>query len=394
MYPHTAGENFDDNLIDAGTQRQFKQPQDIEELQNPFDMEAFLDKSALDPDPYAPEILVSEEEAGIQPEEVEEDELEVLRKIQPALLEDNLADVDTNDMVRMYITEAIRVPLLTADEEVNLAQRIERGLMGQQELARGNVAGQRLTQLRRLIEDGHAAQENLIQSNALLVISVAKKYIGRGVPFLDLIQEGNIGLMRAARKFEYRRGFKFSTYATWWIRQAITRALADQSRTIRLPAYMSDLVNRMLRSQQQLHQKLGRQPNTEELAAVMEMTVGKVEEMIKSVQQPLSLQSPISDEDDEEFGDLIEDSTSLDPEGNAIQTMLREDLTGILDELPVRELKVLQMRFGLLDGEAMTLSEVGQRLGISRERARQIEAQALGRLRKPVIQGKLRAYTE
>jgi RNA polymerase primary sigma factor len=342
------------------------------------------------------EELVFEPDAELALDAEEEDmpEAEALAAAPELLEEDDLKNIDTDDMVKMYIKEATRTRLLTAQEEVDLAQRIERGRMAQQELGRGNTAPSRLKQLRRLIEDGQSASERLIQANALLVISVAKKYIGRNVPFIDLIQEGNIGLMRAAKKFDYTRGFKFSTYATWWIRQAITRALADQSRTIRLPAYMGDQVNRMLRVQQQLQQRLGRLPTPQEMGEVLEMPANKVEDMIKSIQQPLSLQMSINEDEDDALGDLIEDTTTPNPEDTTIQSLLGSDLQDILEQLPARELRVLQMRYGLLDGEALTLNEVGRRLGISRERARQIESQALRRLRTPLSQYKLRSYLD
>jgi RNA polymerase primary sigma factor len=337
-----------------------------------------------------------EAEAEISEEMEDEDMPEAAEMTAaPELLEeDDLKNIETDDMVKMYIKEATRTRLLTAEEEVELAQRIERGRMAQQELGRGNTAPSRLNQLRRLVEDGRSASERLIQANALLVISVAKKYIGRNVPFIDLIQEGNIGLMRAAKKFDYTRGFKFSTYATWWIRQAITRALADQSRTIRLPAYMGDQVNRMLRIQQQLQQRLGRAPTPQEIGDMMEMPAVKIEEMIKAIQQPLSLQMSINEDEDDALGDLIEDTTTPNPEDSTIQTLLGSDLKDILEQLPARELRVLQMRYGLLDGEPLTLNEVGRRLGISRERARQIESQALRRLRTPLSQYKLRSYLD
>jgi RNA polymerase primary sigma factor len=306
----------------------------------------------------------------------------------------DLESVEIDDTVRLYIREATYVPLLNAHEESDLAQRIERGRMAQKELARGNVGGKRLKELRQLIEDGMAAREHLIRANARLVISVAKKYIGRGVPFLDLIQEGNIGLMRAAKKFDYRRGFKFSTYATWWIRQAITRALADQSRTIRLPAYMGDQVNRMLRVQHQLQQKLHRAPKLDELAEALSLPTAKVEQMMQVTRHPVSLETPIGEEEDDVLGDFIEDSGSPDPEDNALQTLMHEDLSEILSQLPPRELRVLQMRYGLLDGEPLTLSEVGRKMGITRERARQLESQALQRLRRPESGRKLRPYAE
>ncbi len=306
----------------------------------------------------------------------------------------DLTSVESDDMFRMYITEAASVPLLKAAEEVDLAQRIERGRLAQQEIGRGKLRPPRLSQLRRLVDDGHCAQERLIQANALLVVSVAKKYLGRGVSFMDLIQEGNIGLMRATKKFDYRRGFKFSTYATWWIRQAITRALANQSRTIRLPAYIGDLVSRARRAQHQLQQRLERLPTVEELADVLELPPTRVEELLASVQQPLSLQMVVNDENEDALGDLIEDTTSPNPEDKVDQLLRDENLRELLTSLPEREMQVLRMRYGLNDDDPMTLSEVGRRLGISRERARQIESQALSRLRQPVIRETLLPYNE
>jgi RNA polymerase primary sigma factor len=306
--------------------------------------------------------------------------------------EDDLKDIDIDDGLRLYIREASRVPLLTAKEEKELAQRIERGQLAQHELARGRLRPPRVDELRSLIQDGWAAREQLIRANARLVISVAKKYIGYGMPFLDLIQEGNIGLMRAAKKFDYRRGFKFSTYATWWIRQAITRSLAEQSRTIRLPVHLGDQINRMLRIQHQLQQQLGRVPKNEELAEALGVPLSKVEQMKEIVQHPVSLQTPVGEDDEEVLGDFIEDREALNPEDAAMGTLMSEDLREALSNLPPREMHILQLRFGLVDGEPLTLNEVGRRMGITRERARQLESQALHRLRNPLTQNKLRAY--
>jgi RNA polymerase primary sigma factor len=308
--------------------------------------------------------------------------------------EDLLANVEIGDMIGLYIKEASRVPLLTHSEEVELSQRIERGKLAREELARGNTSQLRSMELHRLIEDGWAARQHLITANSRLVISIAKKYMGRGVPFLDLIQEGNIGLMRAAKKFEYQRGFKFSTYATWWIRQAITRAVADQARTIRVPVHMGDQISRMLRMQHQLKQKLSRDPSVEELAEALEVLPEKVEHMMQVSRHPLSLQMPIGEEEDEMLGDFIEDEDAPSPDETAMNNILREHLEEVLDRLPPREVRILQLRYGLLDGQVLTLNEVGRRMGVTRERVRQIEAQALRRLRSTKIQRELRAYTE
>ncbi|MGW8144535.1 MAG: sigma-70 family RNA polymerase sigma factor [Anaerolineales bacterium] len=307
--------------------------------------------------------------------------------------EDNyLANIDTDDTIGLYLKEVGRVPLLTAVEEVELAQRIERGRLAREELARGNVTPRRRQELQMLIEDGWAAREHLITANSRLVISVAKKYMGRGVPFLDLIQEGNIGLIRAAKKFDYRRGHKFSTYATWWIRQAVTRAIADQGRTIRVPVHMGDQINKLLRVQHQLTQRLGRDPSVEELAVALEVTPQKVENMIQVARRPLSLETPTDDEEDSVLGDFIQDDEFPAPDDTATYNLLREHLENVLDGLPPREVRILQLRYGLLDGQAYTLEEVGRKMGVTRERVRQIEAQALSRLRHPAIRRKLREY--
>ncbi len=310
----------------------------------------------------------------------------------PSISLDDLANIDTDDTIGLYLKEVSRVPLLTAEEEVELAQRIERGRMAREELARGNVSTRRRMELRRLIEDGWAAREHLITANSRLVISVAKKYMGRGVPFLDLIQEGNIGLIRATKKFDYRRGHKFSTYATWWIRQAVTRAIADQGRTIRVPVHMGDQINKLLRVQHQLTQRLGREPSVEELAEALDVPPKKVENMIQVARRPLSLETPTDDEEDSVLGDFIEDDEAPPPDDTATYNLLREHLEEVLNTLPPREVRILQLRYGLLDGQAYTLEEVGRKMGVTRERVRQIEAQALSRLRHPTIRRKLRDY--
>jgi RNA polymerase primary sigma factor len=306
--------------------------------------------------------------------------------------ENYLANIDTDDTIGLYLKEVGRVPLLTAEEEVELAQRIERGRLAREELAKGNVSPRRRQELQMLIEDGWAAREHLITANSRLVISVAKKYMGRGVPFLDLIQEGNIGLIRAAKKFDYRRGHKFSTYATWWIRQAVTRAIADQGRTIRVPVHMGDQINKLLRVQHQLTQRLGRDPSVEELAEALDVTPQKVENMIQVARRPLSLETPTDDEEDSVLGDFIQDEEVPAPDETATYNLLREHLESVLNGLPPREVRILQLRYGLLDGQAYTLEEVGRKMGVTRERVRQIEAQALSRLRHPAIRRKLREY--
>jgi len=322
---------------------------------------------------------------GEETEEVEE---------QLQINDDYLAHIEINDTVGLYLKEAGRVPLLTHEQEVEITQRIERGRDAMSKLAQGNINSDEREELRWHIQDGWDAREHLISANARLVISVAKKYMGRGVPFLDLIQEGNIGLMRAAKKFDYTRGYKFSTYATWWIRQAVTRAIADQGRTIRVPVHMGDQVSRMLRIQHQLKQKYGRDPTMEEVAEALDVPPKKVEEMIQLARHPLSLQMPIGEEDDDVLGDFIEDDASPAPDETAANNLLHEQLAGILDSLPPREARILQLRYGLLDGQYLTLNEVGQKMGVTRERVRQIEAQALRRLRTPNIQKALHSYLD
>jgi RNA polymerase primary sigma factor len=323
--------------------------------------------------------------------EAEEEEKEPEIILEP---EDYLANVETKDTVGLYLKEAGRVPLLTPVEEVQITKRMEKGLIAREKLTTEKVSNQERKELQLMIEDGWAAREHLIRANARLVISVAKKYMGRGVPFLDLIQEGNIGLMRAAKKFDHTRGYKFSTYATWWIRQAVTRAIADQGRTIRIPVHMGDQVSRMLRTQHQLKQKLSREPSLEELAIALDVPQKKVEEMIKLARYPLSLQMPIGDEDDDTLGDFIEDDTIPTPDTTAAHNLLHEHLESVLDLLPPREARILQLRYGLTDGQYLTLNEVGRKMGVTRERVRQIEAQALRRLRTPNIQRALRPYLD
>lgn len=358
--------------------------QDVEQLEEAFAalMSAgipYIEDESLIPEP-------SEDELSLD-EEIEEPE-----EAASEIILDDLQNIDTDDTIGLYLKEVSRVPLLTAEEEVELAQRIERGRMAREELARGNVGNRRRHELRKLIEDGWAAREHLITANSRLVISVAKKYMGRGVPFLDLIQEGNIGLIRATKKFDYRRGHKFSTYATWWIRQAVTRAIADQGRTIRVPVHMGDQINKLLRIQHQLTQRLGREPSVEELAIALDVPPKKVENMIQVARRPLSLETPTDDEEDSVLGDFIEDDEAPPPDDTATYNLLREHLEEVLNTLPPREVRILQLRYGLLDGQAYTLEEVGRKMGVTRERVRQIEAQALSRLRHPTIRRKLRDY--
>jgi len=358
--------------------------QDVDQLEEAF---AALLSAGI---PYVEDAAV-----GVDPtdEELSEEESAEEEARNEQALEDNyLANIDTDDTIGLYLKEVGRVPLLTAIQEVELAQRIESGRLSREEMAKGNVNLRRRKELQLIIEDGWAAREHLITANSRLVISVAKKYMGRGVPFLDLIQEGNIGLIRAAKKFDYRRGHKFSTYATWWIRQAVTRAIADQGRTIRVPVHMGDQINKLLRVQHQLTQRLGRDPSIDELAESLDVTPQKVENMIQVARRPLSLETPTDDEEDSVLGDFIQDEEVAAPDDTATYNLLKEHLDVVLNGLPPREVRILQLRYGLLDGQAYTLEEVGRKMGVTRERVRQIEAQALSRLRHPAIRRKLREY--
>jgi RNA polymerase primary sigma factor len=292
--------------------------------------------------------------------------------------------IETDDVVGLYLKEAGRVPLLSAEEEVRLAKRMERGRQAEARLAEYGVrlSGDERTDLERLVEEGLAAQEHLIKANSRLVISVAKKYTGRGVPFLDLIQEGNIGLIRAARKFEYQRGHKFSTYATWWIRQAVSRAVADQGRTIRVPVHMGDQINRLRRVTLSLTQLLGREPTMDEIAEAMETTPDKISVLLEISRRPISLEAPTDEDEETEIGDFVQDTRELSPSEATDREMLRHHLTEALNRLPEREAHILRLRYGLEDGEMHTLEEVGRAIGVTRERVRQLEAQALNRLRR------------
>ena len=305
----------------------------------------------------------------------------------------------TGDPVRMYLKEIGKVDLLTASEEVDLAMKIEAGLEATEKLEAADAGELELTraEMRRLtrIENvGLEAKQALISANLRLVVSIAKRYVGRGMLFLDLIQEGNLGLIRAVEKFDYQKGFKFSTYATWWIRQAITRAIADQARTIRIPVHMVETINKLVRVQRQLLQDLGRDPTPEEIGAEMDMSADRVREIQKISQEPVSLETPIGEEEDSQLGDFIEDSQAIVPPDAASFSMLQEQLTQVLDSLADRERKVIELRFGLVDGHPRTLEEVGREFGVTRERIRQIESKTLAKLRHPSRSSKLKDYIE
>jgi RNA polymerase primary sigma factor len=295
----------------------------------------------------------------------------------------------------MYLKEIGRVPLLSGAEEVDLAKRVEAGLFASEKLTTVRELPVSLErELEQIERDGQFAKKRLIEANLRLVVSIAKRYVGRGMLFLDLIQEGNLGLIRAVEKFDYTKGYKFSTYATWWIRQAITRAIADQARTIRIPVHMVETINKLLRVQRQMLQDLGREPTPEELGAELELPPERVREIQKLAQEPVSLETPIGEEEDSNLGDFIEDSDAIVPIDAASFILLQEQLDAILHTLSDREKKVIQLRFGLTDGHARTLEEVGREFGVTRERIRQIESKTLSKLRHPSRSQRLRDYLD
>ena len=305
----------------------------------------------------------------------------------------------TGDPVRMYLKEIGKVPLLSAAEEIDLAMKIEAGVAAAAELDKAEEEGRELERrekrrLGRVEQVGIDAKQQLIEANLRLVVSIAKRYVGRGMLFLDLIQEGNLGLIRAVEKFDYTKGFKFSTYATWWIRQAITRAIADQARTIRIPVHMVETINKPVRIQRQLLQELGREPTPEEIGKEMGLPAERVREIQKISQEPVSLETPIGEEEDSQLGDFIEDDAAVVPPDAASFSMLQEQLSKVLDGLAERERKVISLRFGLEDGHPRTLEEVGREFGVTRERIRQIESKTLVKLRHPSRSSKLKDYLE
>jgi RNA polymerase primary sigma factor len=301
----------------------------------------------------------------------------------------------TADPVKDYLKQIGKVPLLNAEMEVELAKRIEAGLFSEEKLAKGGKISAKLEEeLEWIAEDGRRAKNHLLEANLRLVVSLAKRYTGRGMLFLDLIQEGNLGLIRAVEKFDYTKGYKFSTYATWWIRQAITRAMADQARTIRIPVHMVEVINKLARVQRQMLQDLGREPTPEELAKELDMTPEKVVEVQKYGREPISLHTPLGEDGDSEFGDLIEDSEAIVPADAVSFTLLQEQLHAVLDTLSEREAGVVSMRFGLTDGQPKTLDEIGKVYGVTRERIRQIESKTMSKLRHPSRSQVLRDYLD
>ena len=379
------------DLVAKGKERGFLTNEEVIEALAPVDVSA----EQMD------NILQHLQDENIEVVEMvdELDAEEFAREARSARDEELALKAPTNDPVRMYLKEIGKVPLLTAEQEVILAKAIDEGEAATAEIDKATDNGRKLTptrlrELQRTERHGQLAKKKLIEANLRLVVSIAKRYVGRGMLFLDLIQEGNLGLIRAVEKFDYNKGFKFSTYATWWIRQAITRAIADQARTIRIPVHMVETINKLIRIQRQLLQDLGREPTPEEIGREMEFSPEKVREILKVSQEPVSLETPIGEEEDSHLGDFIEDSDAVVPVDAASFILLQEQLDSVLHTLSEREKKVIQLRFGLTDGHPRTLEEVGREFGVTRERIRQIESKTLSKLRHPSRSQKLRDYLE
>jgi RNA polymerase primary sigma factor len=389
MFPNTSYTNS------PGRFSQLYQQED----QDFLDPDHFLDPFTEKDDPERLEVffLVMEEEAdaaSLAPDL--DDKIEDSEEFLFYAADDTDPDFDVDDSIALYLKEISRIPLLSAEEEVQLAKAIERGKKAVVRLtqAHGQTNGLSRDRLRSEVRRGKEARRKLIEANFRLVVSIAKKYIGHGVSFMDLIQEGNIGLIRAVEKFEYQRGFKFSTYATWWIRQAVSRALSDQGRTIRVPVHMGERITQLSRVSRELVQKNGHEPSEEEIAAEMGISVRLLERIRQAAQYPLSLEMEVGEDMDSTLGDFIEDDSHLLPNDSAIHKMLCERVNDVLASLSARESRVLQLRFGLQDGRAYTLEEVGQKFGVTRERIRQIEAKALSKLRHPRRSRRLRDFLE
>ncbi len=349
------------------------------------------------------EVFIYLQDAGIDILEDEEGEISNKGQVKAKKAKDgedgpaekdilDLSGISSDDSIGLYLKEMARVPLLSTQEEIKLAKLFERGQAAQHRLSKDGQDPEEQRKLERTVDEGRAAREHLIKANTRLVVSIAKKYMGRGVPFLDLIQEGNLGLMKAVEKFDHTRGYRFSTYATWWIRQTITRAIADQGRTIRVPVHMSDRIRRLYKAARHLEQERGRKPTPEEIAEELEIEPRKVRWMLKVSWRPLSLEKPIGEEEDNELGSFLEDDNTPTPTQSAYEHLLKEKMEEVLTTLTPREARILRLRFGLLDGRSYTLEEVGQKFGLTRERIRQIEGKALRRLRHPRRSRQLKEY--
>jgi len=336
------------------------------------------------------DIYESEEEAEEERKKAEMGEPSALAEEIEEVLD--LSDIAADDTITLYLKEMARVPLLTPEQEMELAQQLEHGRVARRRLARDGHDPEETERLRQEIERGEEARQHLIKANTRLVVSIAKRYLGHGVPFLDLIQEGNLGLMKAVEKFDYHRGHRLSTYATWWIRQSITRALAEQGRTIRVPVHMSDRIRKLYRATRELEQELGRQPSPEEIAEEIGLESDKVQWILRASRRPISLERPVGEEEDNELGNFIEDEKVLAPAEAAYQHLLAETMGDVLGTLSPREARILRLRFGLQDGHSYTLEEVGQKFGLTRERIRQIEGEALRKLRHPRRSRQLKTY--
>ncbi|MBO4702140.1 MAG: RNA polymerase sigma factor RpoD [Lachnospiraceae bacterium] len=359
-------------------------------------LQEFEDANGIDVfRPMEDDDLITDDELGLMMDEASVVEAEIDMDIDKIDLSGELG-IDTDDPVRMYLKEIGKVPLLSADEEIEFAKKMEIGEEAKRKLLEkgDNISDRERKSLEKKILEGENSKKKLSEANLRLVVSIAKRYVGRGLLFLDLIQEGNLGLIKAVEKFDYSKGYKFSTYATWWIRQAITRAIADQARTIRIPVHMVETINKLIRVSRQLLQEYGREPTPEEIADYMKMDVARVREILKISQEPVSLETPIGEEEDSHLGDFIPDENVPIPVEAATQTLLKEQLDEVLGTLTEREERVLRLRFGFDDGKARTLEEVGKEFNVTRERIRQIEAKALRKLRQRSRSGKLRDYIE
>ena len=359
-------------------------------------LQEFEDANGIDVfRPMEDDDLITDDELGLMMDEASVVEAEIDMDIDKIDLSGELG-IDTDDPVRMYLKEIGKVPLLSADEEIEFAKKMEVGEEAKRKLAEkgDSISDRERKSLEKKILEGENSKKKLSEANLRLVVSIAKRYVGRGLLFLDLIQEGNLGLIKAVEKFDYSKGYKFSTYATWWIRQAITRAIADQARTIRIPVHMVETINKLIRVSRQLLQEYGREPTPEEIADYMKMDVARVREILKISQEPVSLETPIGEEEDSHLGDFIPDENVPIPVEAATQTLLKEQLDEVLGTLTEREERVLRLRFGFDDGKARTLEEVGKEFNVTRERIRQIEAKALRKLRQRSRSGKLRDYIE